>query len=393
MIADDRIFSGGGRAMRNSLYAAAIGGIALCVAFLVDARMAAHAYLIAYCFAVSVAIGAAAFVMAAHAMNAQWPVVLRRVCESCAATLPLLALLSIPLLASIGLLYPWMHPEQVTDPRAHALLVHKLPYMNAPLFCVRTVIYVGLWALIAILLRRWSLQMDRPGAPDLRPRLRAFSSALLPPLGITGTFAAFDWLMSLSPVFYSTAFGLYLLAGGFVAFIGLLAVLLRIAQHHGFLVAANRSHWYAIGRLLFAFLVFWAYIAFFQLLIIWLGNKPIEITFYLQRMHGIDRALSGFLVVGHFAVPWLILLSYWVKRDPSSLTLLGAWTLLSHYLDVHWLVGAARAPQCSFHWSDAAALLFVAGACVAFAIRAQRGRLIAAVHDPSWAAGAAYESR
>ncbi len=393
MITDDRIFSGGERALRVSLIATVVGLVLTLIAFLVDARQAAHAYLIAYTFAVSVAIGAAAFVMAAHAMGAQWPVVVRRVCESCAATLPLLGILSIPLLASIGLLYPWMHPERITDPRAHALLVHKLPFMNAPLFCVRAVIYLGLWSLIAILLRRWSLRMDAPDAPDLRPRLRAFSSALLPALGITGTFAAFDWLMSLSPVFYSTAFGLYLLAGGFVAFIGLLAVLLRIAQNAGFLVAANRSHWYAIGRLLFAFLVFWAYIAFFQLLIIWLGNKPIEITFYLDRMHGIDRILSGFLVVGHFAVPWLFLLSYWVKRDPTSLVLLGAWVLFSHYLDVHWLVGAARAPQSSFHWSDAAALLFVAGACVAFAIRAQRGRLLAAVHDPSWTAGAAYESR
>jgi hypothetical protein len=325
-------------------------------------------------------------------MSAGWPVAVRRLAELGLGAMPLVAVLVVPLLFSVGALYPWMHPERIADPHVRELVEHKRPLMNAGFFAARAVVFVVLWAIIATLLRRWSLAMDRPSPPELHARLRAFSCALLPFLGLTGSMAAFDWLMSLSPDFYSTMYGLYVLAGGFVASMGLLAVMMRAAQSAGYLEAVGRSHWYAIGRLLFAFLIFWAYTGFFQYLLIWIGNKPIEVKFYLERIQPGDRWTSWFIVFGHFAAPWLILLSYWVKRHAGSVTLLGAWLLGCHYIDIHWLVGARRGAA-PWQWQDAPALAFVGGIVVAFAMWRQRGRLLSAYYDADYARAVAYVSR
>jgi hypothetical protein len=330
--------------------------------------------------------------MGAHAMNAAWPTAIRRLCELGFSATPLLILLYVPLLWSTRL-YPWAHPERVADHHRRELVLHKLPVMNAPFFFVRAFAFLLLWTLVAELLRRWSLDMDRPGAPSLKDRLRAFSCALLPLVGITGTFAAFDWIMSLSPDFYSTMYGLYVLSGGFVAAVGLVAIMMMAAQRAGWLVEVNRSHWYAIGRLLFAFLIFWAYTGFFQYMLVWIGNRPIEARYYIERFRPGDLWTSWFLVVGHFFVPWLILLSYAVKRHRSSVTALGAWLLAAHYVDIHWLVGARRDDAQAWQWPDAPALLLVGGLCVAFALWRQRGRLLSAIHDPDYAVGIHYESR
>lgn len=390
---DTRPFDGGGRVIAVALALAMIG-LGLCVVgFFVDPRQTFAAYLIAYSFVATVLLGLMVFVMAAHAMHAGWPVAVRRLAELGFGAMPLLAVLVVPLLLSVDELYPWMHPERISDHHVRQLVEHKRTLMNARFFWGRAVFFVLLWTLVAALLRRWSLAMDRPSSPDLHPRLRAFSSALLPLIGITGSLAAFDWLMSLSPDFYSTMYGLYVLSGGFVAAMGLMAIMMWTAQRAGFLVGVGRSHWYAIGRLLFAFLIFWAYTAFFQYLLIWIGNKPIEVKFYLQRIQPGDRWTSWFIVWGHFAVPWLILLSYWVKRHAGSITLLGAWILGCHYVDIHWLVGAHRLPAAPWQWQDAPALLFVGGATVAFAVWRQRGRLLSASYDVEYARAVAYESR
>src|SRR5262249_16204041 len=156
----------------------------------------------------------------------------------------------------------------------------------------------------------------------------------------------------------STMYGLYVLSGGFVAAIGLTAVLLLFLQRAGFLAEIKRSHWYAVGRMLFAFLIFWAYTGFFQYLLIWIANKPLEARFFVERLHEGDLATSWFLVVGHFALPWLLLLSYSVKRHRGSVALLGGWILACHYVDIHWLVGAYRGAA-PWRWEDLPALMLV----------------------------------
>jgi len=389
---DERPFDGGGRAIVVALAIAALGGAGFVVALVLDPTQALSSYLIAYSFAITVVVGLLAFVMGAHAMNAAWPTAVRRVAELGFGAMPLLVLLYLPLFWSARL-YPWAHPERVADHHVRELVLHKRPVMNAPFFFVRAIVFLLLWTLVAELLRRWSLAMDRPGAPSLKDRLRGFSCVLLPLVGITATFASFDWIMSLSPDFYSTMYGLYVLSGGFVGALGLMAIMMSSAQSGGWLVGVNRSHWYAIGRLLFAFLIFWAYTGFFQYMLIWIGNRPIEAKFYIERFRPGDLWTSWFLVWGHFAVPWLILLSYAVKRRRATVTAMGAWLLACHYVDMHWLVGARRQAAQAWHWADAPALLLVGGLGVAFALWRQRGTLLSAVWDPDYTVAVHYESR
>ena len=384
---DRQPFEGGQRAMRISLALAALGLAGCFIGLFVDARQTLAAWLIAWFFAATVALGLLAFVLAGYIMNAVWPTTVRRLAEAGFSSLALLAALWVPLFWSIDRLYPWAHPERIADPRLRVILAHKAPIMNAPFFLVRAIVFVVLWVAAAEILRAASL---RPRAS--KDRVRGFSSVALPLVGLTGTFAAFDQLMSLSPDFYSTMYGLYLLAGGFVAAVGVVAVSAWLAQRAGRLVAVGVSHWYALGRLLFAFLIFWAYCGFFQYMLIWIANKPVEARFYIERFHRGDLATSWFLIVGHFAVPWLILMSYAVKRSRTWVAALGAWLVACHYVDVHWLVGANRGAA-PWQWQDLPALAAISGSAVAFALWRQRGQLLVAVDDPDFAAGAAYESR
>jgi hypothetical protein len=386
-------FDGGRAAILVALAVAAVGAAGFVAALVVDPRQAFAGYLIAYFFAVTVLIGLLAFVMGGYAMNAVWPTAIRRVVEAAFGCMPLVALLYVPLFWSADRLYPWAHPERVGDHHTRELVLHKQALMNAPFFYVRAVVFIVAWTVVAELLRRWSLRMDRADAPDLKPRLRAFSSLLLPIVGLTGTFASFDWVMSLSPDFYSTMYGLYTLSGGFVAAVGLIAIALFAAQRGGWLVQVERSHWYALGRLLFAFLIFWAYTGFFQYLLIWIANKPIEAKFYLERIKPGDRWTSWFLVYGHFAAPWLVMLSYAVKRHRASVTAMGVWILACHYVDVHWLVAADRGAGAPWKWQDAPPFLLIVGLSVAFAVWRQRGQLLSAYYDPDYVDATHYESR
>jgi hypothetical protein len=390
---DAQPFSGGSRAIAVALAVALLGLAGFLAALAVDVRQALAGYLIAYFFAVTVLIGVIAFVMSAHIMGAVWPTAIRRLCEAALAAMPLLALLYVPLFWSATRLYPWAHPERIADAHTRALVLHKTSIMNPTFFYLRAVVFLVGWTVAAEILRLASLEMDRPDPPPRRDRLRAFSALGLPLVGLAGTFAAFDWIMSLSPDFYSTMYGLYVLSGGFVAAIGLIAILCFVAQRHGWLTAVGRSHWYALGRLLFAFLIFWAYTGFFQYMLIWIADKPIEARFYIERIRPDDRWTSWFLVYGHFLAPWLLLLSYAVKRHRASITLLGAWLLVCHYVDVHWLVGADRGPPPVWRWQDAPPLLFIPGLLVAFALWRQRGKLLSAFYDPTFVAATKYESR
>jgi hypothetical protein len=392
IVHDSTEFRGGGRLIAGALVAAAAGAIGFVIGLFTDVRQTLAAYLIAWFFAVTVVLGLMLFVLAARAMNAVWPTAVRRVVEAGFAVMPLLLLLYLPLFWSAERLYPWTHPERIADRALREIVLHKQPVMNAPFFYARAVIFLVFWVAVAEVLRRASLRMDRPSPPDRADRLRAFSSLALPLTGITATFAAFDWIMSLSPDFYSTMFGLYVLAGGFVGAIGLIAVAMTLSQQAGFLAGVTRSHWYAVGRLLFAFLIFWAYTGFFQYMLIWIANKPPEAKFYIERFQPGDLFTSWFLVIGHFALPWLALLSYVIKRSRETVTILGAWIFACHYVDVHWLVGARRGAS-PWQWQDLPALLLVCGACVAFAVWRQRGHLLSPYYDPDYAAAVAYESR
>lgn len=384
-------------AVRSSALAL-VGAAALVVGAFVDATRLFFSYLAAYVTVVSTAVGALIFLMTCNAMSATWPVAVRRLTEAITGSLPILAALFIPLLFGLDRLYhPWLHPESIEDEVARALVVHKIPYLNLPFFLIRTGVYFAVWIACSALLRRWSLRSDTDPAPatirsDQR-RIRALSAGGLPLVALTFSFASFDWLMSLMPTWTSTMFPVYVFAGGFVSAIALLTVLAVVAQRAGLLPGLSSSHYYALGRLLLAFTIFWAYAAFFQFLLQWIANRPDDVPFYIERIRGPWGAVSGVVVFAHFVLPFIVLLNYRLKRRPVWLSVVAAWILVAHYLDMHWLVvPAAPGQRAPYHWLDAAALFAVAGATVALTALRLRGCPLVPINDPALPAALRYES-
>ncbi|HET7321378.1 MAG TPA: hypothetical protein VFI96_02710, partial [Longimicrobiaceae bacterium] len=328
-----------------------------------------------------------------HVLTAHWFVVLRRLTESIAATLPLFAILFLPLLLRPSELYPWLRPLGGLAPELRHAVERKLVYLSLPFFLVRAAIYFATWLLIAELLRRWSLRQDQQPAPEVVHRQRVMSAGGLPVLAFTLTFASFDWLMSLSPWWYSTVYGIYYFTTGFLGLLALLAPVAYLAEKRGALPAEHAAeHYHALGNLTLTFVVFWLYIAFSQLLVIWIGNEPAEITWLYPRLKSSWAALGALLAVGLFAVPFLLLLWRSFKRTPRRLAWLGVWLVLMVYLDVFWLVIPELYPA-GLHasWTDLAALAFVAGAMLAFAAWRQGGHPLVARHDPQMEESLEYE--
>ncbi len=223
-----------------------------------------------------------------------------------------------------------------------------------------------------------------------RVRVRTLASVGLPAVGLTLTFAAFDWLMSMTPAWYSTIFGLLYFSGGFMAALALIAVIARDARRDPRVAASiHASHTGALGRMLFAFLVFWAYMELSQGLIIWIANKPGEVPWYVARGAGAWGSVFAVLVIGHFAIPFFVLLSRSLKRRPTPLALAGWWLLLMHYVDVYWIVMPILHTTFAFHWLDVAAPLSVVGIATAFATARIHRPL--ATDDPRFAAALRYE--
>ena len=292
------------------------------------------AWLVAFVFFLTIALGCLYFVLIHTAMQGSWGVVVRRVAENAAATLPLFAVLFLPVAFGMHSLYHWSDPEAM----AHdALLRFKQPYLNQPFFFARAAFYFAVWSGIALWFRRQSRLQDEVRDAAAATRLSRYSGALLIPLALTTTFAAFDWLMSLAPHWYSTIFGVYVFAGALVsgfAFVSIAAVALRRA---GLLPALSSEHLHDLGKLLFAFTVFWAYIAFSQFFLIWYGNIPEETIWYRIRLAGGFKLVTIALAVGHFALPFFFLLPRAIKRNAATLVMAAVWLLAMHFVDVYWL--------------------------------------------------------
>jgi hypothetical protein len=373
---------------------AVLGWAALALGFATDTRRTYFSYLTAYTWAITLALGALCFLAIVNAMNATWPVVVRRVAEGIAATLPAFAVLFAPIFVGMARLYPWLWPERFLDPHEHQAVTHRLAYYNVPFFVVRWLIVFACWIAFALLFRQWSLRQERGDGERLRRRICAAGVAALIPLALTLSAAAFDWLMSLTPTWYSTVFGIYFFAGSFVSGIATIVIVARWLQTRGLLPQLRTSHYHALGRLLLAFTAFWGYIAFFQYMLIWIANRPAEGAWFVQREVHAWRGISMALVLGQFVVPFLLLLSFRIKRSPTALALLALWIVAAHYIDATWLVMPSFA-SAGFRpsWIDAAALLSVAGSAALFGIRLSQGKASMPIGDPALAQAIEYESR
>jgi hypothetical protein len=349
------------------------------------------AYLNAYSFAFSTVACALILQLIAYATNAKWMAVTRRTLEAATASMPIIALLGIPLVFGVDALYPWA--SRTGDAHELAIYAHRASYLNIPFFAIRGAVYLALLTFVAWRLRSWSVARDRAPLVDIDPesalaRERRFACAMLPPVGFAFTFAVIDWMMSLQGVWYSSMFPVAVFASGFVAAIGLVTLLTYYVSRHESVITPN--HFHALGRLLFAFIVFWAYTAFFQALLIRIANKPEELTFYALRDRGFWVALQWLLIAGYFIVPFFVLMPRRLKFRPRAMAIAGAWLITMHFLYTSWIIAPTHAS--ALHWLDLVALAAIGGACVAFAVWRQRGIPLLATHDPFFAEGARYRS-
>jgi hypothetical protein len=340
-----------------------------------------HSYLVAYIYFLSLALGGLFFVLVQHATRSGWSVVVRRVAEHVAGTLPLFVPLFIPIAVGVHDLYHWSHPEAVA---ADPLLRHKQPFLNSTFFFIRAGVYLGAWSVLGWWFRRRSLAQDRSGDHAITRRLGRVSAPSLIVFGVTITFASFDWMMSLDPHWYSTIYGVVFFAGAAIGLFALLALLALGLSRSGLTAGAiTVEHLHDLSRLLFAFVCFWAYVAFSQFMLYWYASIPEETIFYLRRLGPGWLKLSVVISVGHFVLPFFFLLPRTIKRSRAGLGLGALWMLAMHYLDLYWLIMPNLHPSAmAFSLLDGAALLGVGGAFLAALGRLLQGSPLIPVRDP-----------
>lgn len=391
----------GERAQRWSVVVLTIGLLALAAgAYLGHQRddgfrRFQHAWLVSCMFFLSISLGALFFVIVQHLTRAGWSVVVRRVAEFLASNTAVVALLMAPLVALTvlghGVLYPWADHDAVQD---HTMLANKAAYLDGRFFALRCVVYFGAWWLIGRWLLRRSIEQDTSAdaAPTLALERRAPPAMVA--FALTVNFAAFDLLMSLSPDWYSTIFGVYIFAGSVMAFFAAAVVALRFLQRSGLLRnSVNVEHYHDLGKFLFAFVFFWSYVAFSQYMLIWYADMPEETVWFRVRAHGTWAIVSYVLLFGHFALPFAGLLSRHAKRRLALLTFWAVWLLVMHAVDLFWIVmPGAEIDGALVHGMDFLCFLAVGGIWSFVLLRRIGQRSLTPVGDPRLPESLAFEN-
>lgn len=325
------------------------------IGWAIDAEQFYFSYLVAWVFCVSLAIGGLFFVMIQHLTRAYWSVVVRRIPEALLWSFPLLVVLGIPLLFGLHDLYHWTH-QDLFDPGSPAydeVLAGKAAYLNVPFFLGRIAFYFLVWITISYRLYTLSIRQDLVADPAIPALQRRVSAWGLPVLAITTSFGSFDLLMSLDPHWFSTIFGVYFFSGSFMAIMAFTALVAMILQKAGMLAGSvTTEHYQDLGKLLFGFVVFWAYIAFSQYMLIWYGNMPEETIFYRHRLEHGWEVYSAILLVAHFLIPFVVLLSRPVKRNRPVLAVMCVWMLIMHWFDFFWIAMPVLHEHPSMHLLD-----------------------------------------
>ena len=323
-----------------------VGCVALIVAIVLTpqddaaAKRFFFAYLTGYAFVLSIALGAMFFVLIQHVTSAGWSVTVRRVAEVLAAGMPMLAILAIPIIWGMPHLYP-----AIGDDQMHFGPI-KTAYLSRAGLIVRLTLYFIIWIWMARAYWRRSVKQDDTGDVALSLGMRRYSGPAIVIYALTLTFASFDLLMALDPHWFSTIFGVYFFGGAVVASMATMILIFAGLQSRGVLtMSVNTEHYHDLGKLMFGFVFFWGYIAFSQYMLIWYASIPEEVVWLRDRgattveadMNGWSRVIVA-LMVGHFMLPFLGLMSRHVKRRLGALSFWCVWLLIFHYLDLCWLV-------------------------------------------------------
>ena len=339
--------------------------LALCGAgAAIDPKQFSFSWLFAFGFFFTLCAGCFFWTIVHYATDAEWTVVVRRQLENIAVLFAVLAILFIPILLLRHHLYQWMN----IAPGKEATLDSKRAYLNLNFFILRAAFFLGFFIIASQLLRRFSVRQDKDGNPQFTIRLRKVAFASLPLFALCLTFGAFDWLMSLNYRWFSTMFGVYIFAGAAGSSMALLVLVIAALQRAGYLKnVVTLEHYHIMGKWMFAFCVFWAYIGFGQYMLIWYANMPEETQYYLTRNTESWWNLSMLLVIGRFFGPFAILLLRSIKKHPRQLCYVAAWILLMQMLDIYLVVlPALHGTGVHVSLWDFAALIAI-GATLAFA--------------------------
>jgi hypothetical protein len=372
--------------MSDFLKRALIAGIVFLVVLVAGAFINAHeffqAYLIGWTFWTGIAVGSLALLMLQHLTGGGWGLVIRRSLEAATRTLPLMAVLFIPVLIGAHSIYhEWMDPAEVAK---HPAVQSKASYLNLPFFTVRFVIYFGIWIALAFFLNKWSLAQDRTADNRYTKNMRVLSGGGMVALIFSVTFASIDWYMSIEPDWFSTIYGfIFVAAWALSALAFVIAVMARLSREEPMRRIVAPLHFHDLGKLLLALVMLWAYFAFSQFLIIWSGNLPEEITWYIRRIHGGWGALIITIGILHFAAPFLFLLSRGIKRNPSKLVLIAALVLVMRSVDLLWMLAPAFEHR-MWILMDFAALIGFGGLWLAFFAWQLGKRPLIPINDPQF---------
>ena len=304
-----------------------------------DLQRALFAYLIGWVFCVSVALGSLFFVMIQHITKARWSTTIRRIPEALAASFPLLALAGIPVLLGMHDLFHWTHADlyDPASPTYDSILVGKRVYLNTPFFIVRYVLYFAVWWWLGSRLYKLSVQNDAHPEPQNTLDLRKVSAYGIPLAAVTTAFASYDFVMSTDPHWFSTMFGVYFFAGGWLGALCLITFLALALRKAGMLPEVTVEHTQDMGKFMFAFVVFWTYIAFSQYMLYWYANLPEEIVWFQKRFTGGWETVAWSLLLFHFLFPFLLLLPRMTKRIAPALAVMAGWLLVMHWVDLWWV--------------------------------------------------------
>jgi len=363
-----------------------IVGIVFLVIFIagvfIDRRQFFQSYLIGWTFWTGIAVGSIALLMLQHLTGGGWGLVIRRVLEASTRTLPVMAILFLPvILGAHSIYHEWMDHEALEQ---HPVVQFKSRYLNLPFFSVRAVVYFGVWLALMFFLNKWSLAQDRTADNRYTKNMRMLSGPGMVALIFTVTFASIDWYMSLEPEWFSTIYGfIYVAAWSLSALAFVIAVMARLAADEPMRRIVAPLHFHDLGKLLLALVMLWAYFAFSQYLIIWSGNLPEEIGWYLRRIHGAWGALIIVIGILHFAAPFLFLLSRSLKRNPRRLALIAMLIIAMRMTDLLWMLAPAFEHR-MWILMDIAALLGFGGVWLALFTWQLGKRSLIPINDPQF---------
>ena len=370
------------RFSRIALIIGVVGVIALLIGFFTtDANQFLRAYLIGFLFWNGMMLGSWGLLMIQYMSGGAWGMMLRRTLEAGTRTWMLCAVLALPILFGVRSLYSWAQPAIAAHDK---IIQDKQFYLNVPFFIFRAVLYFLIWGTIITLLNRWSLEQDRTGNIQLAKKLESLSAPGIVIYAFTMSFAATDWIMSLTPHWYSTIYGLLLCVDQTLSAMALvIATLVFLSRFEPLASIITKRHLHDMGKLLLAFTMLWAYLSFSQLILIWSGNLPEEITWYIDRLNGGWQYVGAALLLFHFGFPFLMLLSQALKKNPKTLQLIAIFIIVMRIIDVFWLIEPNfSGSHFQLHWLDIAAPVGLGGLWLGYFFQNLQERPILPLNAP-----------